>query len=1076
ATRSVTQPLTDSLDLTDSVSATRSVTQPLTDSLQLTDSINTFRTVTQPLSDSLDLTDSVSTFRTVTKSLSDSLPLTDTASTTKSATESLSDSLALTDTAATIASITQSLTDSLPITDIAATTRSLTQPLTDSLPITDTVNFEGEIKVEARDQNNNLIPGATYAISPNPNGGNTPETVIDGGTNDNDGKNNGRAVVTLAPFGPYTITMTTIPSGYNVLGNSTIHTVYNTNLNGITVFRLVPINISLATLPPIVTTSAPDLNGSTLGTWVSSFNAIKINGSTSTSVTQVQSLSPIISVGNSNSGLDTAISNQATVKLQKSFPSSASSSSIISSLGVPVYSMPKSSDLTTVLPSIVASASQNNPSQVVTTPPLDGIVPGQRMIIPVSQSVIPTTGGLKQLDIQSNPTSTSAGNAPSDWLVVHVEDQLPSSKPALPNNDKLALYVNVTYQYEETGQGFNWANPSNFATQPKMTLQLPKNPTGVTVDSNGCPSSDIFIYDPVHNSWTTNPVTILSETPTVGNSNTCDVVVQTQHFSQFAVGAHGIGSGSGTGTGSSSSSGSGGGAGSVGSGGSGAGAGTSSSGGSNGAFGGILAPVLKIDSVSYNLCQNDTVKILVEYSDSTPTVILRTSLTGTIQATLDQVQPFAQENQNSTIQKLVYVAQVDPKEQSFEAVALQAADNNVSSVGETVDVSGCEQTINYANPGATSAEQVQAGAPEIFDVKSQVGNGTEIPSSEQNQFTSSQPVKVSAIINSPTQPNKVQLRFVQAGSPVTTYSTVNMDVTPLQISNTTYAVSGTIPAEILQGPAVTYWVDAQNNAGMTTDSDQYTIGVKPAYGIAGNLEMDIHPTRAEGTASSPVAYFTNEGTGPIYGSVSLVVDGNVTYTSPSQIFGTGQTAVDLKWKTISIGKLEDHQVKAVANFYDKSFETLASPITTFPSVQSIALSQLSSIAMLNESNNTIAQPSILYSSFNNEGTMRYDVTAPDGTCVIGGSSDCLVQKSTFGLAGNLKSITIGDQIYRVRYSGPDSPLERFSITSVDPIVGTWHVGINSQQSLLPQAHAAEDVFLKVKYRDTNNSLVTLFSR
>jgi hypothetical protein len=96
--------------------------------------------------------------------------------------------------------------------------------------------------------------------------------------------------------------------------------------------------------------------------------------------------------------------------------------------------------------------------------------------------------------------------------------------------------------------------------------------------------------------------------------------------------------------------------------------------------------------------------------------------------------------------------------------------------------------------------------------------------------------------------------------------------------------------------------------------------------------------------------------------------------------------------------------------------------------------------------------------------MRYKVMAPDGTCVIGGADNCLVTQSTFGLKGNFKSITIGDEVYRVRYSGLDSPLERFSITSVDPILGSWKVEIDSDNNLIPQVHAMEDVFLKVKYR------------
>jgi len=103
--------------------------------------------------------------------------------------------------------------------------------------------------------------------------------------------------------------------------------------------------------------------------------------------------------------------------------------------------------------------------------------------------------------------------------------------------------------------------------------------------------------------------------------------------------------------------------------------------------------------------------------------------------------------------------------------------------------------------------------------------------------------------------------------------------------------------------------------------------------------------------------------------------------------------------------------------------------------------------------------------------MRYKVVAPDGTCVIGGADTCLVTQSTFGFKGKLKSITIGDQVYRVRYSGPDSPLERFSITSVEPIKGSWKVEIDSNNNLVPQAHAMEDVFLKIKYK-AETSFVT----
>jgi len=178
-----------------------------------------------------------------------------------------------------------------------------------------------------------------------------------------------------------------------------------------------------------------------------------------------------------------------------------------------------------------------------------------------------------------------------------------------------------------------------------------------------------------------------------------------------------------------------------------------------------------------------------------------------------------------------------------------------------------------------------------------------------------------------------------------------------------------------------------------------------------------------------------------------------------------------------LGKITDHQVQARAEIYDQSFETDSGSVTTFPGTRTMPLSDLGDVTTITENNHDIATASVLYSSFNSEGTMRFKVVAPDGTCVIGQSEECHVTKTTLGLGGNIKTVTIGDQIFRVRYSGPDASLERFSITSVDPIVGKWKVDIDSQQNgFVPQAHALDNVMLKVKYRVADASLITLSSK
>jgi hypothetical protein len=361
---------------------------------------------------------------------------------------------------------------------------------------------------------------------------------------------------------------------------------------------------------------------------------------------------------------------------------------------------------------------------------------------------------------------------------------------------------------------------------------------------------------------------------------------------------------------------------------------------------------------------------------------------------------------------------------------------------------------------------IDAAAPKIFDVKFQVANGTKFRATETtSQYADDQPLSVYSIIDSQSTIKRAELRFIKIGDAVTDYTAIVMDVQPLEISDTAYAVSATIPQRLLQGPAVTLWIHVINDATKVADSDKYTIAVTPDYSIDGKLELESVLNKAEGTITKPTAYFTNNGDRPVYGVIHLMDEENIVYTSLPQLFESGETVVKLEWPTPTFGKIHTHQIQAKAEFYGKSFESSPSSITTFPSTKTVPLSRPVQIdSIKDDDGNVVANPTTIYSSFKDEGKMRFRVVSPDGTCVIGGSKECLVTQSTTGLSGNLKSIAVGDQIYRVRYSGPENPLERFSITSIDPIVGHWTVEIDSEDGFVPQAHAMKDAVFKVKYR------------
>jgi len=88
---------------------------------------------------------------------------------------------------------------------------------------------------------------------------------------------------------------------------------------------------------------------------------------------------------------------------------------------------------------------------------------------------------------------------------------------------------------------------------------------------------------------------------------------------------------------------------------------------------------------------------------------------------------------------------------------------------------------------------------------------------------------------------------------------------------------------------------------------------------------------------------------------------------------------------------------------------------------------------------------------------------------------CHISESTVRLRGGLESVIIDNQVYRVKYSGPDNVLERFSITSIDPITGQWTIELESEDGLMPQAHAMGDEIVKIKYRTMKSPIITVSS-
>jgi hypothetical protein len=181
--------------------------------------------------------------------------------------------------------------------------------------------------------------------------------------------------------------------------------------------------------------------------------------------------------------------------------------------------------------------------------------------------------------------------------------------------------------------------------------------------------------------------------------------------------------------------------------------------------------------------------------------------------------------------------------------------------------------------------------------------------------------------------------------------------------------------------------------------------------------------------------------------------------------------VNFEWKIPNVQAESKYQVSARLNLYDKTIETAPLVLRTFQTTRIFSISEPVSINSVMENGDVVARAGLLYSS-DTDPSLHYRIVAPDGTCIVGKSNPCLVNGSTAGFRGNTVNVELDGQIYRIRYSGQDSTLERFSITSADPIVGTWAIMLESDEGVIPEAHALEDVRLKVKYRSDYTKLIT----
>ncbi|WP_220463407.1 prealbumin-like fold domain-containing protein [Nitrosopumilus sp. b1] len=956
------------------------------------------------------------------------------------------------------------LEDSASVNDSLTILRTRYRSVDDSMSVSDLVGLRGKLTIETR--NNTLIPGAVYAVTPNPFTGLGSLTVTDGLSPDSDLSNNGSISLSDVLFGSYKLNQTQAPSGYVSITKKGLVTVHGTNVNALMKFVVVT-NATDLLNSSVIDIDNVHVDNAQFATLLSPIKLTKVKDGIQTPITKVHDLPAPKFVGKNNTiGITNATKSQYSL-LYKSLAELAPNESpdtVINAFRLNATDVGNSTSLSYV--GVLASTAQSTVyGQYLATQPVEQFNCGQRYIYSLDDTLVPTYGGIKKVDFTVFENGTCPGTL--DYITYEVSSKPPieSGIPSISETDPLQetlLYINARFPSElVNGTGIDFDNSTNIESYT-FTVFAPKPQT------NNIDDLTVYTFDESLDAWTKSGITVMSRNEVTSGTHAGKVQVEfeVEHTSKFTIGGKKLPASAGSGSSASP------GHGKVGVGPASVGAGAGSASGTTSEKPVRPSSTTNIDSVYYNVCDDNIVKVMISGGLFPSNVVLQTKHSGIIPAKLADYQPYAMDNQYSDVHRYVYEASISPNETFFVVSA-----NGESSISNTsIQIINCEGNVYLVKEDPYSK-------PQIFDFKLEVDGQDRLVTSSNSYEYLEEPtsITISALIdNAQSELRRAELRLITMGDAdiERNYTGLKMKIEDLSgISNTTSRVFITVPASLLKSPATEFWIHAINADGKINDSEHLYLGLIPndidLNNVDAKLEMDMQTIKPQGTTLKPHAYLHNKESTSMYGLMTLLVDGKPVDAVP-YLFKPGFNDVELSWVIPKNASRLDYNISARVDLYGNGSTTNTGVLNTFVRTQSKQLDSVTELDLIrNEHGDVVARPSLIYASNNHDNDLRFRVVSPQGVCVIGSDSSCLVSSSTYGNRGDLTSVQIGDQIYRIKYSGADSPLERFSITSFDPITGDWLIQLESNDTIISYAEAVHEVIIKIKYRAESSVITTL---
>ncbi len=365
---------------------------------------------------------------------------------------------------------------------------------------------------------NEPLSNVIFKISPNPFTLNGSLIIQDNNKSVDFNSSNGIIFLKNVKFASYIINETRGPENFVPLLIKNRVTVHETNPNAIITIENKDTNLPFKGKGNVST----ELNAEALKTFISK-DAL-VNGKKISRVNEmpqgfIQSIEEL-----------KTLSQPKEILFGTSAPVTSTALQLFKSYAIPNYPAPTQEIAveSVYIPPIFFIKQENSNNNFILTPIIGKIFSNMSVLINKAFSTESNITSVERVEMKFAKQATNVG------FSFGTSDNLPKilDLPPLPI-DKIALFLNIDYIYNDKPTRIDFSNPESFISSPLSYISINKSfNTAKLMD--GCPDVSLYAYNEIKQQWDT--LDKLQRYKLFDTDEKCGYIIELKHFSKFAVG------------------------------------------------------------------------------------------------------------------------------------------------------------------------------------------------------------------------------------------------------------------------------------------------------------------------------------------------------------------------------------------------------------------------------------------------------------------------------------------------------------------------------------------------------------